>query len=329
MTDDFTRRAVVAGLAAAPVLAAATNSLAQTAAANPPKRLIGLPSRQFQFTPSIEEAINLAKQAGFDAIEWNVRDGGHVLPVNAERDLPKAVELTRKAGLTAHMTCTAIQDAQSPYAENILRAMKSVGIRYYRSSQYFRYDYTKPIQPQLDALRPRFASMCELNAKYDTTTCYHTHSGLGNIGGNVWDMWSVLQDFPQHLVAFNYDTAHTSISSGMNWRQGAMVARASIPSLALKDFNWFKGPPTPASAAGAYSEMVPVGTGLVDFKAKFELLRDFGFKGPINIHYEHHGMLLGDIGTAKLDYDTNEFLRLLRADLDAIRGYMREAKFSA
>lgn len=327
MSEDFTRRAVAAGIAAAPILASAAGALAQTA--TPPKRIIGLPSRQFQFTPSIDETIALAKRAGFDAIEWNVRDGGHVLPVNAERDLPRAVDATRKAGLIAEMTCTAIQDSQTPYAESILKAMKAVGIRHYRSSQYFRYDYAKPIQPQLDALKPRFASIAELNAKYGTTVCFHTHSGLGNIGGNVWDMWSVMKDFDPRLVAFNYDTAHTGITSGANWRQGASVARTHLAALALKDFNWFKGPPTATNYNGAFSEMVPVGEGLVDFRARFEYLRDLGFNGPINIHYEHHGMLLGDIGTAKLNYGTDEFLKLLKADLDAIRGYMRAAKFSA
>src|ERR1043166_2325806 len=133
MSEDFTRRAVVAGIAAAAILASAVNAVAQTV--TPPTRLIGLPSRQFQFTPSIDETIALAKRAGFDAIEWNVRDGGHVLPVNAGRDLPRAVDATRKAGLTAEMTCTAIQDSKTPYAENILAAMKATGIRYYRSSQ--------------------------------------------------------------------------------------------------------------------------------------------------------------------------------------------------
>lgn len=97
MAETFARRAILAGLAAAPLAAAVSSAGAQTAAPLP-KRLIGLPSRQFQFTSSIEEAIGLAKRAGFDAIEWNVREGGHVLPINAERDLPRAVELTRKAG---------------------------------------------------------------------------------------------------------------------------------------------------------------------------------------------------------------------------------------
>jgi len=251
--------------------------------------------------------------------------------VNAERDLPRAVELTRKAGLAVEMTCTAIQDARSPHAETILRAMKASGLRHYRSSEYFRYDYAKPIQPQIDALKPRFASIAELNAKYGTTICYHTHSGTGIIGGAVWDFWQTLKEFDPKLVALNYDTAHTGIIGGTNWRQGASIARTHIAALAIKDFNWFKEQPAPPlNYNGVRAEMVPIGEGLTDFRARFEFLRDIGFSGPINIHYEHHGMLLGDIGpSSKLAYGTDEFLRLLKADLDAVRAAMRAANFSA
>ena len=105
----------------------------------------------------------MAKEAGFDAIEWNVRKGGHVAPERVEQELPRAVDLTRKAGLAATMITTAIQDAQSPFAEPILRAAQATGIRWYRGGEYFRYDYAKPLLPQLEALKPRIASLVDLN----------------------------------------------------------------------------------------------------------------------------------------------------------------------
>ena len=76
---------------------------AAAAQAAPPGRLpIGIVSRHLQWT-TLEDAIAVAKEAGFDAIEWNVRKGGHVAPERVEQELPRAVELTRKAGLAVTM----------------------------------------------------------------------------------------------------------------------------------------------------------------------------------------------------------------------------------
>ena len=97
-------------------------------------------------------------------------------PEHVERDLPKAVDIARKAGLATPMLITAIIDAQSPRAEAILDTMRSFGIRRYRAPS-FRYDYKGDLNQQWEALKPRVASLVKLNEKYGTTAMYHTHSG--------------------------------------------------------------------------------------------------------------------------------------------------------
>lgn len=325
----MSRRKMLSGMALSPALMGAP-ALAQTP---PPRRAVGVPSSQFQFLPGMEETVAMTREAGFDAIEWNVRTGGHVTPENVARDLPRAVELSHKAGLQTVMICNAIQDAQTPYAEDILKAMQAVGIRFYRSSNYFRYDYTKDVAAQIESLRPRVASIAALNAKYGTTICYHTHSPTGVtdlIGGNVWDLWRVLKDFDPKQAGFNYDTAHTVVDSGADWRPAAYLARNSIDGVAVKDFNWKKNPP--GSAVYAQDEMCPLGEGLVDFKQHFTFLREIGFSGPINIHYEHHGMLgplSAGVGKAVAPVPREQFVKLLSADLEYLRGKMREAGYAA
>ena len=196
--ESMSRRTAVKMLAALPALGLPSGPALSAQAGAPPsagagKLQVGIVSRHLQWT-SLEDAIAVAKEAGFDAIEWNVRKGGHVAPERVEQDLPRAVELTRKAGLAATMITTSIQDAQSPYAESILRAAKAAGIRYYRGGEYFRYDYKRDLLQQLEELKPRIATLVELNRKYGTTWAYHTHSAPGMIGGNVWDIWSVIKD---------------------------------------------------------------------------------------------------------------------------------------
>ena len=294
--------------------------LPQTAPAAPRRLQIGIVSRHLQWT-TLEDAIDLAKTAGYDAIEWNVRSGGHVAPERVERELPRAIELTRKAGLATPMITTAIQDAASPHAETILRTAHALGVTFYRGGQYFRYDYAKPLAPQIEALKPRIATLVALNQKYQMTWAYHTHSGLGNIGGNVWDIWTAIKDFDPAYIGLNYDTGHTAIRGGNGWGDAARVALSHIRCLAIKDPRWER------AADGRWTpEWVALGDGLVDFKARFQLLQAAGFDGPVNIHFEHHNLLGTDVGTWKLPMTRAEFQTIIKQDLDRLRESMRAAQ---
>jgi len=318
MTDAISRRRMLQHLAAVPpVLASSIRAAAGSqggATAPAAGRLqVGIVSRHLQWT-NLEDAIALAAEAGFDAVEWNVRAGGHVPPDRVERELPRAVELTRRAGLAVSMITTAIQDAQSPYAEAILRTAHGLGIRYYRGGEYFRYDYTRDLVAQLEALKPRVAGLAALNGKYGATWAYHTHSAPGMIGGSVWDIWSVLKDFDPALVGLNYDTGHTTARGGVGWIDAARAAHRHIACLAIKDVKWER------RADGRWaSEFCAVGEGMVDFAAVFAYLKSIGFAGPVNIHYEHHGLLGTDLGRWKLDLPRREFLDIIKRDLERIR----------
>ena len=317
MTDGMTRRTVLQLLAAGPALLDSVRAGAAAQgrpAATPEGRLqVGIVSRHLQWT-NLEDAIALAAEAGFDAIEWNVRAGGHVTPERVEQELPRAVELTRKAGLAVVMITTSIQDARSPHAEAILRAAHGLGIRYYRGGEYFRYDYTRDLSAQLEALKPRIAGLAELNRTYATTWAYHTHSAPGMIGGNIWDIWSVIKDFDPAVIGLNYDTGHATARGGVGWVDAAHVAHRHIACLAIKDVKWER------RADGRWaSEFCPVGEGMVDFAAVFAFLKSIRFAGPVNIHYEHHGLLGTDVGTWKLEMPRREFLDVVKRDLERIR----------
>lgn len=295
---------------------AAVSVAAVTAArAQPPagaRRSIGIVSRHLQWT-GLEDAIAVAKEAGFDAIEWNVRKGGHIAPERVEQELPRAVELTRQAGLAATMITTSIQDARSPFVEPILRAARAAGIRWYRGGEYFRYDYAKPLLPQLEALKPRLAELAALNRKHGTTWAYHTHSAPGMIGGGIWDVWQVIREFDPATIALNFDIGHATARNGAGWIDAASVVAPFIAALAVKDARWEKGP------RGWRAEFVPIGEGMIDLPRMAGVLDRAGFAGPINIHYEHSGLLGTDVGTWTLPITRARFVEIVRADLEAVR----------
>ncbi len=321
---SLSRRDALQILAAAPIGAAFAASELQRAndLATPAKEQLGLVSRHLQWT-TLEDAIDLTSRMGFDAIEWNVRTGGHIEPARVERELPKAVELTRKAGVAVTMITTSIQDAKSPYAEAILQTASGLGIRYYRGGQYFRYDYTRDLRQQLEDLKPRVATIAALNETYKTTICYHTHSAPGNIGGNIWDFWEVIRGFEPRLVGLNYDIGHATARNGVGWIDAAQVVLPYIVSLAIKDVRWLR------DDKGAWrTEFVPIGEGMIDLKRMFELLKTVRFAGPINIHLEHDNLLGTDLGTWKLDMSREQFVAIVTKDLEAVRACMRDAQIS-
>ena len=166
-------------------------------------------------------------------------------------------------------------------------------------------------------MKPRIASLVALNQKYGTTWAYHTHSAPGMIGGSVWDIWSAIQGFDPASIGLNYDTGHTTARGGAGWIDAAHVAGRHIACLAIKDVKWERRP------TGRWAtEFCPVGEGMVDFAAVFGVLESIGFAGPVNIHYEHNGLLGSDLDTWTLKISKAEFLAIVNQDLESLRGFM-------
>ena len=318
----LSRRELLKAIAVAPVTGPFASerdaAASQRSTASLPLQ-VGIMSRHLQWTTA-EEAIEVAKTAGYETIEWTVRTGGHIAPERVARELPQVVELTRNAGLSVPIISTAIQDASSPYAEAILAAAKEAGVQFYRCGQYFRYDYAKPIATQIDALKPRIASLVPLNQKYGLTWLYHTHSGTGNIGGNVWDIWGAVKEFDPAYVALNYDVGHTTIRGGNGWEEAARVAMTHIRGVGIKDPRWQRG------GDGRWTpEFVPIGEGMADLIARFRVFKSGGFSGPVIVYFEHHNLLGTDVGTWTLPMPKAEFIAIIKQDLDRLRDSMRAA----
>jgi sugar phosphate isomerase/epimerase len=338
-----TRRQVLKLLTAAPLVASRGLSAAQRAPATTVKRTsLCLVSRHLQWT-NVEEAAAVAAEAGCKAISWTVRAGAHILPANVERDLPKAVEVAHKAGLDTPMVITALNEGASERAEAILDTMRGLGIRYYRAAP-FRYDYSGDLAQQIDALKPRIASLIRLNEKYGTTAMYHTHSAYGLIGGGVWDLWMAVKDFDPQFVGLNYDLGHATIRGGTGWMETSHLAHKFVHGLSVKDFRWVKsststtapntgggrrggGPPADGAPRAPWApEMVPGGEGMVDFNGMMSYFKSVGFGGPVELYQEYYvtvpgvaepvNMLGTDYGKWQLEMPKSNYIALLRRDVD-------------
>src|SRR5215472_3803806 len=161
-----------------------------------------------------EELAKGAKEIGFDGIDLAVRKGGHVEPARVKQDLPGLVETIRKSGLEVPMLTTDIVDADTPYSGDVLGVMKDLGIHRYRWGGLTWRD-GQPLAQQIEAFKPRVAKLAELNAKYQASAMYHTHSGAGLVGASIWDLHEILKGFDPRLVGVNYDVGHATVEGGL------------------------------------------------------------------------------------------------------------------
>ena len=310
MTKHMSRRTLLtaaAGLAAQPLSAAAAPTLK-----------ISVFSKHLQFLQGDALALG-AVEIGCDGLDLAVRKGGHIEPNRAAEELPKLAAICRAHNLELPMITTDIVDVSSPYAEQILRTMSELGIRYYRWGG-FKYDYTKPMAPQLEAFKPRVAQLAALNKKYGATAVYHTHSGVGVVGAPIWDLHIILKDFDPDAVAINYDIGHATIEGGYGgWIDSFHISEPHLRGIAVKDCIWRK------SAEGKWkSGFVPLGTGMVDFPKFFTMVKQSGFHGPLQVHFEYP---LGgaETGKTKLNLPQEEVFTAMKSDVRQLRAYLKEA----
>lgn len=334
----MSRRSLLFGAAAVGAMQTLGSSVSAAAApiqaaqeAKPPGKLkVCMFSKHLQFL-SVPEAAAAAKDMGFDGLDLTVRPDGHVLPANVATDLPKAVEAVRKAGLEVPMITTEITPDTMPVAQSILSAASSLGIHHYRWGG-LKYDPAKPIQAQLDALRPKVRALAELNQRTGCCGMYHTHSGPGMIGATIWDVYLLFRDLDPKWIGVNYDIGHATVEGGYGgWIATAKLTGGMMRGIALKDFAWARNAkgsthPDPYDKSlgveGAWvPHWCPIDQGMVRFDSFFEIVKQNGFDGPLQLHVEYP---LGgsENGKRTLTLPREQVLASIRADLNAIKAHL-------
>ena len=270
-------------------------------------------SKHLQFL-GYDAMAEAAAEIGFDGIDLTVRPGGHVLPENVEEDLPRAVEAVRQAGLDVPMMTTAITDPADPLTEPVLRAASDLGISAYRMG-YLSYPDDLGVAESLAAYRPQLRKLAVMNAQYGLHGAYQNHAGT-RVGGPVWDLWILLDGLdPQHLGC-QYDVRHATVEGGTAWPLGLKLLHPFVKTTVIKDFRWAQ-----REDGTWHVQNVPLGEGMVDFAAYFDLVNAYGIEGPISVHFEYP-LPEDDVPEAERRKQT---VAAMRQDLETLRAMMAEA----
>ncbi|MBK5291007.1 MAG: TIM barrel protein [Acidobacteriia bacterium] len=268
---------------------------------------------------NVREASQLAASIGYDGLDLTVRKDGHVEPERVADDLPKAVQAILASGLKAPMITAGIVDVGSPHAEAILKTASALGIKRYRWGG-FRYDTSKSIPQQIREFQAQSRDLAAMNKRYGVCAMYHTHSGVGQFGASMWDIWSVLKDLDTSAVSVNLDIGHATVEGGLGgWVNTSRLLLPISKGIAVKDFRWEK------NAAGKWSpRWCGLGQGMVDFPQFFAMLKTSGFDGPLQLHMEYPELGDAHSGKKRMSIPKVEFVSLMKRDLAVLRGLLKE-----
>jgi sugar phosphate isomerase/epimerase len=294
------RRSFLASAGLAGISALAGGSLLRQASAqtSPPRNRFCAFVKFLQELAPDKLAETIAR-LGYDGIEATVRPNGQVLPERVEEDLPPLVEALRKRNLEITVMTTNVDRADHPLHENVLRTAAALGVKRYRMG-YFKYDPSRPVLPQIEALKPRVRELAALNRELGLQAVYQNHAGTAYVGAGLWDLQRLLEDIPVEQVAVAYDIRHATVEGGTTWPITWNLIQPHLGMVYVKDFEWTESRP----------RNVPLARGRVDAKF-FKLIRQSGYAGPISVHVEY----LHDDGLRKnidaLETDLKTLRRLL------------------
>ncbi|HKG06379.1 MAG TPA: sugar phosphate isomerase/epimerase family protein [Pedobacter sp.] len=292
-----------------PVFAyAPTNSVVE-------KLSINIFSKHLHWLNYREMAV-LANELGYDGIDLTVRDQGHVLPQNVEKDLPKAVDAIRNVGLEVHTITTDIKSADEKYTANILKAATAAGIKNYRMGWY-EYSGKQEISTDLETFKVRLKRLAAINEKYQIHGDYENHTG--RFGGPIWDLWLGMKELDPKWIGCQFDIRHASVDGAEAWPRNLDLIHRYLGSVTIKDFFWEKKDNkwSPSN--------VPLGQGMIDYPKYFGLLKKYQFQKPISQHFEYP---LGgaESGSNKLSISKGEVIRHMQEDLVTLKTLLKGAQ---
>lgn len=275
-----------AALAASLVPAASTISGAATAAES---AKVG-PTEYCFFTKhlqglSYDQIADITADLGMQGIEAPIRPKGHIEPEKVEEELPKFVEALKKRGVGMTVLTSGINAVNAEqHTEKVLRTAKALGVRYYRMN-WFRYDLSKPIWPQLESWKPQLKELVALSKEIGIQPLYQNHSGKTNAGAPIWDIYTLMRDYAPNELAFAFDIMHATVEGSESWPLEVSLVRDYIGVAYFKNFNFGDGK----------HGTCPLADGVVkkDYVAQ---LKKLGWSGPCSLHIEYLKGKLKDPG---------------------------------
>jgi sugar phosphate isomerase/epimerase len=217
--------------------AAASGAAAQPAGTPAPRKLImDCYTRNLHWLRDPDQIAEAAIEMTCGGIQPTVGAyPAHIDATKVTTELPAFVKTMQKHGLRVKQIRGGNQtSADAAGLEAMVAAMGQAGATHYWCGTD-QYDLTKPILPQLDAIKKKVEGFVALNQKHGTTLMYHTRAGANSVGSVVWDLLYVMKDFDPKYVGFHWDTGHMSHHGSNMWELLMRTAGPYVAAVSWKD----------------------------------------------------------------------------------------------
>lgn len=213
------------------------------------------------------------KAIGVHGIEATLRKGGQIEPENLAAQLGRLCAALARHDQRVVIAASDINEVNTA-SETYLSTLAKHDVPYFRMA-YYRYDFDRPILPQLDEFARKANRLAEFCEAVGVTGLYQNHAGKNYVGAALWDLQNVLSGIdPQHL-AVAIDVRHASLELSQSFQAAYLAVRPQLGATYVKDFDWIEG----------RAVNVPLGQGRA--KRLFELIQSDGFVGPLSLHMEY------------------------------------------
>ena len=276
------------GLALAGSLSQAKDSVGEASGRAPSPNKLGAFTKSFQ-DRSIPEVCRIFKEIGLDGLDLTVRGGGHIDPKNVEKELPKAVQSAKDAGLEILFLTTEITDP-SHDAERVLAAAAEQGINRIKMG-YYKYDLKQfgTLKKQIADVRERVEKVSRLAGKHKVRPCIHIHSDA-MIPSHGTLLYELIRDFSPEEVGAYVDTLHMAKEGGgEGWRQGLDLLGPWLALCSVKNFIWEKTQRDKHGQQQWRDVTVPLAEGICPIAEFVAALKMLNFKGDYSLHSEYKG----------------------------------------
>lgn len=221
-------------------------------------------------------------ELGFDGVDLTLRPGGHIEPVEAAQKLPQAIATLQRFHLSVPMITTHLTDPTEPFVGEVFAVAADWGVQFIKLG-YWHYSTFGTLRTLMDEVCHTLDKFAQLAERYGVCVVVHTHSG-GYLTASPFVLAELLRPFDSQRVAAYADAGHLAVEGGlMGWQQGLEWLGEKVRVAGCKDFAW-------VNEQGVWRvKVVPIGDGIVQWRAFFRCLHQMGFDGPISVHSEYSG----------------------------------------
>ena len=225
---------------------------------------------------TLEQSADLIAAAGLDGVDCPVRPKDEILPERVQEDLPRYAELLHKRGRKLSLLTTAILSPETPYARDILKTARQLGVRDYRLG-FLRVPKGSDVAQLVEQTRAQLRALATLNQELGMCAMIQNHSSVGSesyLGGDLGVMEQLVRGFDPQWLGVAFDLGHALLVHGDDWPKYFTALQPHLRVAYVKDTH-------------RQRRFVPFGEGEFARTDFFKRLKAMKYSAPLSLHIEY------------------------------------------